>query len=68
MSKDEIKEIQGVWTEEEVKEIKTWASSENRTNVIKESLEKSQAQSKIIEKMAIIDPQNLKVPFTYNIE
>jgi len=68
MSKDDIIEIKGVWTKEEVIKVKSWASSENRTNTIKKSLEISQAQSKIIEKMAIVNPKNLKEPFTYNIE
>jgi hypothetical protein len=68
MSKDDIKEIEGVWTKEEVNKIKSWASSESRTTTIKESLENSQVQSKIIEKMAIVDPKNLKEPFTYIIE
>ena len=68
MSKDEIKKIEGVWTEEEVKQINAWASSENISITIKESLENAQVQSKIIERMAIVEPQNLKIPFTYIIE
>jgi hypothetical protein len=68
MSQNEIKEIKGVWTEDEVTKIKSWASSEKRTVTIKESLESSQEQSKIIEELALVDPQNLKKPFNFIID
>lgn len=68
MSKDEIKEIKGVWTVEEVKKIKSWASSDKGANAIRASIDNSQSQSEIIEKMAIVDSKSLKEPFTYIIK
>ena len=68
MPKDEIKQIDGIWTEDDVAKVKAWTSSSDYTNTILDSLQNAQVQSKIIERMAIVDPKILKIPFTYIIE
>lgn len=65
MAAEKITKIDGVWTESDVTAIKNWINSAAGVNEIKKAYEESKEDSKTIEKMAIVDPKSLKVPFTF---
>lgn len=46
---------------------KTWLSSSEGTSGLNDVYKKSKEESKTIEKIAIVNPAALKVPFTFNI-
>lgn len=65
MSKGEIKKIEGVWTEEDVTNIRNWAQSVDGQSAISKSIEYSSEQSKIFDEMVIVKPNILQTPITY---
>lgn len=67
MEKSEITQIAGVWNSSQVQELKTWLNSSEGTTQLTSSQEKARKESKIIEKMAIVDINELKTPFTFSI-
>ena len=67
MTQNEIKEIPGVWSEVQVESLKSWLQSDPGINEIKNGQEKANNDSKIIDKMTVVDVNELKVPFTFSI-
>jgi len=61
---NQIDEITGVWTSEEVKNIKDWIIGEGLEELQK-SQELAKEQSKKIQEIAHVDMDKLKVPFTF---
>jgi hypothetical protein len=51
-------------TDEELQKIADWLKSDEGKKAIKESQDKADAASKIIDKMRDIDPEKLREPFT----
>jgi hypothetical protein len=67
MVNPEIAQIDGVWTSSQVQDLKTWLHSSAGLSELKANQEKLRQESKIIEKMAIVDVNELKTPFTFSI-
>ncbi|WP_053978170.1 hypothetical protein [Mangrovimonas xylaniphaga] len=66
MTKEEILEIEGVWTAEEVAGIKSWIKEEGEDD-IHEQHALAEKQAKTILEIAHVDLNELKVPFTFNL-
>lgn len=67
MNHPEIKSLEGIWTEVQVESLKNWLQSASGMQEIKTSQENILNESKIIEKMAIVDVTELKKPLTFSI-
>lgn len=67
MTEPQIDSIEGVWTKEQVTSLKNWLHSESGVSNLEAIQEKNREESKIIERLAIVDINGLKVPFTYII-
>lgn len=63
----DILEIQGVWTLEEVKSIKEWIQGAEGTKELEDQKALSKEQSKKILEIAHVDLEKLKTPFTFNL-
>jgi hypothetical protein len=66
MTKEEILEIEGFWTAEDIAEIKSWITEEGEQK-IKDQQALAEKQSRKIQEIAFVDLNELKVPFTFNL-
>ena len=64
MSKN-ILEIEGVWSAQEIQELKNWISGHAGSNKLQESHDLAIEQSKEIQEIAYVEMERLKVPFTF---
>ncbi len=67
MEETEIKEIPGIWSEVQVDSLKSWLQSGPGISEIQTGQEQTYLDSKVIEKMTIVDVNELKTPFTFSI-
>jgi hypothetical protein len=67
MAQTEIKEIPGVWSEIQVESLKTWLQSPTGISEINTIKEKAYVDSKVIDKMTLVDVNELKTPFTFSL-
>lgn len=67
MAAQEILEIKGVWTSEEVRKIKAWVSGSEAKVKFSESNIKAEEQSQKIQQIAHVDMDKLKIPFTFSL-
>lgn len=58
-------EIKGVWTAEEVKQLKNWMQGKTGATEIQRSHDLALEQSKKIQKIAYVEMERLKIPFTF---
>lgn len=66
-NKEDILEIEGVWTAEEVKNIKNWIQGEEGVRLMGDQTETAIEESKAIHAIAHVDVDKLKTPFTYTL-
>lgn len=66
-NKNDILEIEGVWTAEEVQSIKEWLQGDEGIRLMEDQTETAREESKTILAIAHVDVNKLKTPFTYNL-
>lgn len=62
----EIKKIDGIWSEQQVKQIERWMSSPEGKNTIESSHKSAKEQAVIIKKISQVDASKIKEAFTFN--